>query len=74
MRYFEAATTIAAPPEAVWSVLVDGASWDSGVDEVRGRVTAYEPPRRLRFSGGLPMGRSFRRFAEGLRKRVEAGG
>ena len=39
MRYFEAASQIAADPTAVWSVLADGkgwASWDSGVDGVDG--------------------------------------
>ena len=81
MRYYEATSTIAASAEAVWDVLVDGASWpawDSGVDAVEGRiamgetlkirsqaapgrafpvkVTAFAPPARLRFSGGMPLG------------------
>jgi uncharacterized protein YndB with AHSA1/START domain len=81
MRYYEAASEIAASPEKVWAVLSDGASWaawDSGVDAVQGRiapgetikirsqaapgrsfpvkVTAFEPPARLRFSGGMPFG------------------
>lgn len=37
MRYYEATSTIASSPEAVWAVLTDGAawpSWDSGVDGV----------------------------------------
>jgi Polyketide cyclase / dehydrase and lipid transport len=37
MRYYEATSTIAASAEAVWDVLIDGASWpswDSGVDAV----------------------------------------
>ena len=41
MLSYEAAADIAAPPEAVWQVLVDGASyheWDSGVVRVEGRV------------------------------------
>jgi uncharacterized protein YndB with AHSA1/START domain len=81
MRYYEATSVIAARPEAVWTVLSDGAgwpAWDSGVDAVEGRiaigetikirsqaapgrtfpvrVTAVEPPVRLRFSGGMPLG------------------
>ena len=81
MRYYEATSTIAASPEAVWAVLSDGASWpswDSGVDAVEGRiamnetvkirsqaapgrafpvrVTRFDPPAYLRFSGGMPLG------------------
>ncbi len=81
MRYYEASSVIAADAEAVWAVLSNGpgwATWDSGVDGVKGRivlgemvkirsqatpgralpvkVTALEPPARLRFSGGMPLG------------------
>ena len=81
MRFYEAASTIDASPEAVWAVLSDAAawpSWDSGVAAVDGRVaqgekitvrseaapgrafpvtvTALEPPRRMEFSGGMPLG------------------
>jgi hypothetical protein len=81
MRYYEATSTIAARPEAVWAVLSDGASWpgwDSGVDAVEGRiamdqtitirsqaapgrafpvrVTRFDPPAQLQFSGGMPLG------------------
>ena len=81
MRYYEAASAIAASPQTVWAVLSDGAgwpSWDSGVDAVEGRiamgetitirsqaapgrafpvkVTRFEPPAHLRFSGGMPLG------------------
>jgi uncharacterized protein YndB with AHSA1/START domain len=81
MRFYEATSTIAAPPQDVWAVLADGAgwpTWDSGVAEVDGtiapgstlrirseaapgrafpvKVTAYEPSRRLEFTGGMPLG------------------
>ena len=45
MRYYEATSTIAASPEAVWSVLADGAEWpkwDSGVDAVEGMIEMGE--------------------------------
>jgi uncharacterized protein YndB with AHSA1/START domain len=45
MRFYESRAEIAAPPEAVWSVLVDGAAWpawDSGVDGVDGRIAQGE--------------------------------
>lgn len=41
MEFYEAKTTIAAAPDAVWKVLVDGAawpSWDSGVNSVAGTI------------------------------------
>jgi hypothetical protein len=41
MESYEAGTQIAAAPEAVWKVLVDGArwpAWDSGVDSVQGTI------------------------------------
>lgn len=41
MRFYESSADIAAAPEAVWKVLIDGAawsSWDSGVDGVDGRI------------------------------------
>jgi hypothetical protein len=81
VRFYEAASDIAASPESVWAVLVDGAawsSWDSGVDAVDGTIAAgeritihsqaapgrafpvtvsgFDPPRTLRFSGGMPLG------------------
>jgi hypothetical protein len=81
VRFYEASSDIAASPESVWAVLVDGAawsSWDSGVDAVDGTIAAgeritihsqaapgrafpvavsgFDPPRTLRFSGGMPLG------------------
>jgi hypothetical protein len=138
MRGFAASSTIRATPEAVWSVLVDGArwtEWDSAVVRVDGiiapdaKVTVYpevDPERgfavrvvdlvraeRMTWRGGMPLGLftgtrtyrltpgpdatvrfdmreeytgvlaglifksipdlqpSFRRFADGLKRRVE---
>lgn len=46
------------------------------------KVTLFDPPARLRFSGGMPLiwrsmpdlGPSFQRFATGLKQRVESDG
>ena len=41
MKHYEAGVVIAAPPEAVWEVLVDGPaypSWDSGITAVDGPI------------------------------------
>jgi hypothetical protein len=81
MRSHEATAVIQAEPEAVWTVLIDGAAWstwDSGVDAVEGRiapgeririrtqaapgrafpvvVSTMDPPHRLVFTGGMPLG------------------
>jgi hypothetical protein len=81
MRHFETTATIEAPPERVWPVLADTASWsdwDSGVMGVEGRaaegerikitselnpkraypvrVAELDPPRRMRWVGGMPLG------------------
>src|SRR3712207_5407756 len=80
MKTYEAGARIDAPPEAVWSVLVDGvgySDWDSGT-RVDGRiapgqtlkvtseanpgrafpvrVTEFSPPRRMTWTGGMPLG------------------
>ncbi len=44
-RSYESSVEIAAPADAVWAVLTDGAawsSWDSGVDGVDGRIASGE--------------------------------
>jgi hypothetical protein len=41
MKHYEATATIAAGPDDVWAVLVDGAhwpTWDSGVEAVEGAI------------------------------------
>ena len=83
MKEYVTATTIAASPERVWAVLVDGTSYadwnpeivavdgsiapnaritahvrlgDGAVRRVPQRVEALEPPRRMEWVGGLPLG------------------
>jgi hypothetical protein len=59
MRYYEARSTIAASAEAVWAVLIDGASWpkwDSGVDAVEGRIAMGET---LKIRSQAAPGRAF---------------
>jgi len=41
MKSYEASSTIQASPDAVWSILTDGAKygdWDSGVERVKGQI------------------------------------
>ena len=81
MLAFEASSTIAATPDKVWSVLVQGdqwPNWDSGVASVDGtiapgkkvkiqskvapgrtfpiKVTRFDRPGRMEFTGGMPLG------------------
>jgi uncharacterized protein YndB with AHSA1/START domain len=81
MLAFEASSTIAATPDQVWGVLVQGdqwANWDSGVASVDGtiapggkikiqskvapgrtfpvKVTRFDGPASLEFTGGMPFG------------------
>jgi hypothetical protein len=45
MKSYEASSTIAAPPDAIWAILTDApgySSWDSGVVRLEGRVAAGE--------------------------------
>ncbi len=78
---FSSSTSIDAPPERVWAVLVDAAKWtdwDSGIDAVTGpiapgakiviqaevspgrafpvKVTTFDEPKTLVFTGGMPLG------------------
>jgi uncharacterized protein YndB with AHSA1/START domain len=59
LRYYEATSTIAAGPDAVWAVLSDAAAWpawDSGVTTVEGRVAAGE---RITIRTEVAPGRGF---------------
>ncbi len=88
MKHYEASVVIAARPDVVWEVLVDGAAyptWDSGVTAVDGPIVdggkitvraevspdrafpvtvSLDPPRLMRWTGGMPLGlfRGDRRF------------
>ncbi|TMD68303.1 MAG: hypothetical protein E6I84_01910 [Chloroflexi bacterium] len=45
VKAYEASSTIAAKPDAIWAILTDGAnypSWDSGVERVEGRIAPGE--------------------------------
>ena len=59
MRFYESATTIDAPPDAVWAVLLDGAAypaWGSGVDRVEGTIADGE---RIKVHAAVNPGRAF---------------
>jgi hypothetical protein len=45
MRFYEASSTIAAEPDAIWAILIDAAAyptWDSGVERVEGTIAPGE--------------------------------
>jgi hypothetical protein len=45
MKFYEATAQIAAPPEAIWAILVDApglSQFDSGIERVDGRIAAGE--------------------------------
>jgi hypothetical protein len=59
MKSYQAAATIAAGPEVIWAVLVDGAGypeWDSGVTSVDGEIA---PGARIKVVSEAAPGRSF---------------
>jgi hypothetical protein len=59
LKSYEASATIAAPPEAVWEILVDGPAytqWDSGVLALDGAIA---PGQRLKVTSEANPGRAF---------------
>ena len=59
MLAFEANSTIAATPEKVWGILVQGAewpNWDSGVASVDGTIA---PGKKLKIQSKVAPGRTF---------------
>ena len=59
MKFYEASSTINAAPDAVWAALIDGAgwsSWDSGVDNVEGRIA---PGETITIRSKVAPGRAF---------------
>jgi hypothetical protein len=59
MKFYEASSTIAAAPEAIWAILTDGgayADWDSGVQRVEGKIA---PGEKLKVVSEANPGRAF---------------
>jgi hypothetical protein len=59
MKSYDAAATIAAPPETVWAILTDArayAQWDSGVQKVDGRIA---PGEKIKVVSEANPGRAF---------------
>jgi hypothetical protein len=59
MKAYEAMSTIAASPQAVWAILTDASSyaeWDSGVQRVEGRIA---PGERIKVVSEANPGRAF---------------
>ena len=59
MRFYEASSTIAAAPDAIWAILTDArgyADWDSGVRSVEGTIA---PGAKLKLVSEANPGRAF---------------
>jgi hypothetical protein len=59
MRFYEASSTIAASPDAIWAVLTDAsgyADWDSGVRSVEGTIA---PGEKIKVVSEANPGRAF---------------
>ena len=59
MKHYEASSTIAASPEAIWAILTDGrsyADWDSGVQRLEGTIA---PGEKIKVVSEANPGRAF---------------
>ena len=59
MKHYNAAATIAAPPERVWEILTDApaySEWESGVQRVEGRIA---PGEKIKVVSEANPGRAF---------------
>ncbi|PZR91737.1 MAG: SRPBCC domain-containing protein [Candidatus Nephthysia bennettiae] len=59
MKAYDASSTIAASPEALWAILTDApgyTKWDSGVDKVEGRIA---PGEKIKVVSKANPGRAF---------------
>lgn len=59
MKQYEASSTIAADPNAVWAILTDAANytaWDSGVERVEGQIA---PGATIKVFAKVNPGRAF---------------
>ena len=59
MKSYDATVEIHASPEAIWAILTDGPGyqrWDSGVEEVEGRIA---PGEQLKVRSAANPGRTF---------------
>ena len=59
MKFYESSAEIAAPPDAVWAILVDAPSypsWDSGVVSVEGTIA---PGEKIKVVSEANPGRAF---------------
>ena len=59
MKHYDAAASIAAPPERVWAILTDApayAQWDSGVQKVDGAIA---PGEKIKVVSEANPGRAF---------------
>jgi hypothetical protein len=70
MKAYEATSEIQASPEAIWTILVDGANypaWESGMVDVSGTG----PLLGMMWRSMPDHGPSFSQFARGLKARAE---
>ena len=59
MKVFNASTTIAASPDAIWAILTDAAhypEWDPGMERIEGRIA---PGAKITAYTKLSPGRAF---------------